>query len=160
MADIQETILPGIGVRYALALRGGSQIGIVTRHSGRRELAVYDRRDPDAVKASVELTIEESDALAEVLGGPRVVGIADSHGADVLGLSIDWVELPPDFVPGTVAARAPRKDTGVTVIAIQRGADATPAPGPDDLLEPGDRVALIGRPEAVVATAERLQSGS
>ncbi|MGH2814647.1 MAG: TrkA C-terminal domain-containing protein [Actinomycetota bacterium] len=47
--DIQETNLPGVGLRHDFTTRAGRQLGVVTHRTGRRDLLVYDREDPDAV---------------------------------------------------------------------------------------------------------------
>ena len=43
--DIQETNLPGVGLRHDTT-RAGRQLKVVTHRTGRRDLLVYDRDDP------------------------------------------------------------------------------------------------------------------
>ena len=64
--EIQETQLPGVGLRHDLSTRSGRQLGVVTHQTGRRDLIVYDMRDPDACQEVVHLTEDESDALADL----------------------------------------------------------------------------------------------
>ncbi len=68
--DLEETLLPGVGVRYRLRTSAGEVLGIVVRREGAAELAVYDRRDPDRARSVLRLQPDEVDALAEVLGAP------------------------------------------------------------------------------------------
>ena len=68
MSQIEETTLPGVGVRHDFLCRSGRRVGVVSHNTGRRDLVVYDDRDPDAVKASVELSAEEARTLADLLG--------------------------------------------------------------------------------------------
>ena len=157
MPEITETNLPGIGLRHEFGCSSGTRVGVVSRRSGRKELVLYDRRDPDAVKGSVDLTSDEAAALGELLGGSKIVSSLTQLMENVEGLAIDWVVLPPNFVPGRVAERAPRSETGVTVIAIVRDGDARPAPGPDELLQPGDTAVIVGTTECVARVARRLE---
>ncbi len=45
----------------------------MSHRTGRRDLVVYDTRDPDACSEVVKLATDEADALAELLGAPRIV---------------------------------------------------------------------------------------
>ena len=158
MPEISETNLPGIGLRHEFGCGSGTRVGVISRHSGRKELIVYDRRDPDAVKGSVDLSPSEAATLGEMLGGSKVVESIDRLSQTVEGLAIDWVELPPDFPTGTIAERAPRTRTGVTVVAVVRGEQARPAPGPDEELRGGDTAVIVGTTENVTALAAALVS--
>lgn len=156
MPEIEETHLPGIGVRHDFGCASGSRVGVVSRPSGRREVVFYDRRDPDAVKGSVDLSPEEANALGELLGGSRIVSSLTELKSEIEGLAIDWVELPGGFPTGTIAERAPRSRTGVTVVAVIREGTPTPAPGPDDELRAGDTAVIIGTVDGVAEVATLL----
>src|SRR5690242_3057021 len=104
MAEINESRLPGIGLCHDFGTDAGRRIGVVTRHSGLRELVVYDARDPDAVATSIELTVDESRTLAELLGGTRLGEQLRRTEQEVPGLSIDWLPLAPAFDARTIAA--------------------------------------------------------
>lgn len=41
MTEINETRLPGVGVRYDFASVGGDKVGVVSYHSGRRDVVIY-----------------------------------------------------------------------------------------------------------------------
>jgi len=60
--DLEETMLPGVGVRYELRTRSGQVLGIVVAREGGAEIAVYDRHDPDRATGLLRLTAEEADA--------------------------------------------------------------------------------------------------
>jgi TrkA domain protein len=158
MADITETRLPGVGTRFELACAGGRQVGVITRHSGRRELIVYDARDPDAVAATVELSADESRTLAELLGGGRITEQLRSAALAVEGLAIDWLTVPAGFTPRTIGATELRSQTGVSIIALVRGEVPIPAPGPETVVQPGDVAVVTGTAEGIAA-AERLLGG-
>ncbi len=71
--DIERVNLPGIGMRHAIMTERGRRIGVVSHHTGRRDLVVYDKDDPDSAVVSVALTGTEANALAELMGTARLV---------------------------------------------------------------------------------------
>lgn len=156
MPEIRETKLPGVGLLFEFTSRAGDRIGVIARHTGRRELVRFDEDDPDSVESRIELTESESAALAELLGGTRITAQLAALTAQVEGLFIDWLPLPPDFEPISIAATEMRTKTGSSVIAIVREGNAVPAPGPDDVLRPGDTVVLAGTKEGITQAAELL----
>jgi TrkA domain protein len=70
--DVNEVLLPGIGLRYEFTSAEGRRIGIVARREGDFEVVTYDRRDPDQSRLLLRLTAEEGDTVAEILGAPRI----------------------------------------------------------------------------------------
>jgi TrkA domain protein len=159
MPEIRETKLPGVGLEYDFRSDAGDHVGVVSRHSGRREVVVYDPDDPDAVATRIELTSGEAAALAELLGGTRITAQLAALSAEIEGLFVDWLPLPPDFSPITIADTEMRTRTGSSVIAVIREGRAIPAPGPDDELVAGDTVVLVGTKDGI-GEAGRLLGGS
>ena len=53
---MEQTALPGIGVRHDLVTSSGRTVGVVSHRNGRRDLLLYDVDDPDACLASIPLT--------------------------------------------------------------------------------------------------------
>lgn len=148
MTEIEETQLPGVGVRYAYALGGGEKLSVVHHHSGRIQLYVTEAQDPDSARQLVDLDEDDARVLAELLGTSRVVREIDRLQQSVAGLSIEWLELPEDTpVAGrTIGELEIRSTTGVTVVAVLRAGRTLPVPGPDFPLEAGDTVVVVGRP--------------
>jgi TrkA domain protein len=160
MPQIDETPLPGVGIRQDFGCRSGTRIGVITRTSGRRELLVYDASDPDAVRTSLELTAEESEALADLLGRGAPAQQVEHLSAGVIpGLAIDWVRVPLDQRPRSIAEMEVRTRTGASVVAIVRAGDPIPAPGPEAVIEPGDTVVLVGTPSGIEAATRLLETG-
>ncbi len=151
MADIEETQLPGVGVRYSFGMGGGSRLSVVHHHSGRIHLYVADVDDPDAARQLLDLDDDDARTLAELLGTSRVVREIDRLQQSVAGLSIEWLKLPGDTpVAGrTIGELEIRSTTGVTVVAVLRGGETLPVPGPDFALESGDTVVVVGRPDDI-----------
>ncbi|MGH3731584.1 MAG: potassium transporter TrkA, partial [Micromonosporaceae bacterium] len=71
--DVERTQLPGIGLRHVFTTARDRRVGVVSYRTGRRDLVVYERDDPDTAMVSVALTSEEANGLAELLGTTRVV---------------------------------------------------------------------------------------
>src|SRR2546422_4885436 len=71
--EVEEVRLPGVGLRHDFQTRSGRRVGVVSHRTGRRDLVIYDTRDPDACSEVVKLATEEADVLAELLGAPRIV---------------------------------------------------------------------------------------
>ena len=61
MVEIEQTALPGIGLRHEFTTRSGRRIGIVSHRTGRRDLVIYDPDDPDRACETVKLNDEEAD---------------------------------------------------------------------------------------------------
>lgn len=161
MPDIEETELPGVGVLHEFTVQGGRRVGVITRHSGRREFVVYDRSDPDAVASSVTFTAEESAAIAELFGGSRVSERVADVQRHIEGLAIDWLVLGPasSAVGQTIAALRVRAATGTSIVAVLRDGSAIPAPGPEFLLLAADTAVVVGTPEGIEVAARLLGAG-
>jgi TrkA domain protein len=144
--EFVETLLPGVGVRYELTTRAGQLLGIVVRREGSVELAVYDRRDPDQAREVLRLDPAEADAVAEVLGAPRVTQRFADLSREVPGLESARLVVPPGspFDGRPLGHTRARTLTGCSVVAVVRNADVVTAPGPDQQLRGGDVLVVIG----------------
>lgn len=158
MTTVRETPIPGLGIRYELDLESGRRIGVVAHRSGRRELVMYSQRDPDAVAAEMSFTPEECKVVADLLGGTRLLESLGHLQQRVEGLAIDWVPIPPTspFAGRTIGDAGVRTRTGVSIVAVIRGDDAFPAPGPDFGLAADDTVVVVGTPEGIAAATALL----
>jgi TrkA domain protein len=159
VAEIEETQLPGMGIRYEFRTSRGTRLGVVHHRTGRRELLVYDPNDPDTCREIIALDPDDSRTLAEVLGGSRVAEQLD-HLQKVEGLAIDWLPLPSNsrFVGGTIGDTEARTRTGVSIVAVIRGEEAFPAPGPGFGLQAGDTLLVVGTPRGIEALSVRLRA--
>ena len=140
--------LPGIGRRYEMTGTNGGRIIVIITHSGRR---MVHGLNPGVDQASaVELTDQQARKLGAILGGaffkPAVVEEVEAVFEDLL---IDWVALEPNS-PGadkSIAELEIRRTTGVTIIAIIRGAQVITAPQPSEIMRVGDRLVVVSRPQ-------------
>ncbi|MGI9125250.1 MAG: cation:proton antiporter regulatory subunit, partial [Mycobacterium sp.] len=71
--DVNETLLPGVGLRYEFNNADGDRIGVIAHRRGDFEVFVYAARDPDKARRVFRLTERESEVLAQILGAPRMV---------------------------------------------------------------------------------------
>ena len=162
MTDVRETRLPGVGVRYDFDATSGDRIGVLALRSGRREVFLYDPDDPDRVEATIHLDPDESRTLAEALGGGR---ISESVAAlqHIEGIAIDFVEVGQRSACAgrSIGDAGLRTRTGVSIVAIVRedGAATVPAPGPEEVLRPGDVAVAVGTTEGLARAFELLQKG-
>jgi TrkA domain protein len=146
MPEVSETQLPGVGVRHEFTTAAGERVAVVTHRTGRREIAVYDRGDPDASRPVLHLSPDDARTFAELLGASPVSEAVSAVQQQLEGLAIDWLTILPNsrFAGTTIADGAFRTRTGVSVVAIVRGSTTIPAPEPDQRLEAGDVAVAVG----------------
>ncbi|MCG5215383.1 cation:proton antiporter regulatory subunit [Streptosporangium sp. KLBMP 9127] len=159
--EIEQTALPGIGLKHEFTTRSGRRVGVISHRTGRRDLIIYDVSDPDRACESVKLNDEEADALVELLGAPRIVQRLNDLHREVEGL----VSLQLAIADGSPYAGRPMGDarvrtrTGASIVAIVRGAQVIASPTPDFTLAGDDVVVVVGSPESTSAVAEILAHG-
>lgn len=160
MPEIEETLLPGVGVRHEFTTGGGERVSVLTHRGGRRELAIYDRRDPDACVAVLHLDPDDTRSLSELLGGSQVQEAVQAVQQEIEGLAIEWVNVPDGsaFVGATIAEGGFRTRTGASIVAVLRGGATVPAPGPDHRFEAGDVVVAVGTPDGLAQLRNLLVS--
>jgi TrkA domain protein len=156
--ELEETMLPGVGVRYQLTTRAGEVLGIVVQREGGAEIAVYDRHDPDRARGLFRLTAEEADAIAEVLGAPRLTQRFADLSREVPGLESARFPIREGspFAGRTLGDTRARTLTGCSIVAIVRGADVVPSPSPDEELRAGDVLVAIGSDAGLEQLDRRL----
>ena len=161
MSQVNETRLPGVGVRYEFTTVEGQRVGVVHHRSGLRELLVYDEEDPDACRAVIRLEEADSRTLDELLGGSRVVEELQELQRRVHGLSTEWLPIVAHtpYAGKTIADTEARTRTGVSIVAVVRGDATFPSPTPDFQLEAGDIIAVVGTPRGIEDLVVLLRSG-
>ncbi|HEX9711707.1 MAG TPA: cation:proton antiporter regulatory subunit [Actinomycetota bacterium] len=160
-SEIQETALPGVGVRYEFTSSAGVRVAVVHHRSGRRELILFEPDDPDCVQRSVDLDEVDSRTLAEMLGASKVAEHLARLQQSVEGLAIDWLPIggSTPFAGRTIGDTQARSRTGVSIVAVLRGESASAAPGPEEELRPGDTLVVVGTARGIEQLAEILRSG-
>lgn len=156
MPEVSETRLPSIGSRFDFVTRGGVRVGVLARHSGRRDLLVYKRDDPDAVCSEVSLSEDEAQLLADLLGINSVTDRIAELTEVIPGLAMDWMPIPDDFRSRSIGETEMRLRTGASIIAVLRDSGSLAAPGSGDRIEPGDTVVMVGTAQGLEAAAALL----
>ena len=152
---ITSRVLPGVGVSQDVTVSDGRTIGVVTHRDGGHDIVVHDG---ERLQVSVTLTDDEADALAELLGAPKLVArlAALQHEADAL--LVEQVFVPPGspYAGRPLADTRGRAHTGASIVAVTRGGATQPSPGPDFVLEAGDLVLAVGTREGLDQTGRIL----
>ncbi|WP_432497423.1 MULTISPECIES: cation:proton antiporter regulatory subunit [Kineococcus] len=159
--DLEETKLPGVGLRHDFTTARGRRIGVISTRGGERELLVYSQDDPDACHSVVDLDADEAEVLAELLGQPRVVERLARLREQIEGLATEGVYVEPGspYEGRTLADAAIRTRTGASVVALVRDGEVIPSPVPSQRFQAGDKIVVVGTQEGVRATAEVLAKG-
>jgi len=77
-------------------------------------------------------------------------------------LDIEWLTLPPDapFVGQPIASSGIRERTGASIVALLSDGALLSNPGPDEVLESGQSVAILGTPEQRNAFRAWIHAGA
>lgn len=159
MTEIHEVKLPGVGVRYEFETSEGKRIGVISHRTGLREIYVPRPDDPDEFTRTLGLSPDDARTLAELLGATRVAEQLTELQQRIEGLVIDWLPVREDspYAGRTIGDAQIRSRTGVSVVAIVRGEDAVPAPGPEQQLSSGDYLVVVGTARGVEQVVELLR---
>ena len=159
--DIERVNLPGIGMRHSFTTERRRRLGVVSHHTGRRDLVVYDTDDPDTTIVSVALTGSEANALAELLGTARLVERLTELNRQVEGLVTEQIGVAEGspFAGRTLGDTAARTRTGASIVAVVRDRQVFASPRPDFRFEPGDVVVVVGTAEGTNGVARILTDG-
>jgi len=158
--NIEETPLPGIGVRRELRLASGRRVGVVTHRDGLTELILSRVDDPDACAASIPLSAEEAAALGSLLGSAQLIARLSAEQENVSGVTTHQILIRK----GSRYAGLPLGDTqmrtrtGTSIVALLRDDDVIGSPRPDEVLHVGDLVVIVGTDEGLAEAAAILQS--
>jgi TrkA domain protein len=158
---IEKVELPGVGTRHDVVTRTGRRIGVVSHRNGDRELALFDRDDPDASTDSIDLTDDEATALADVLGASLMLSQLAGIREQAAGLFTEQIRIPAGspYAGGVLGDTKARTRTSSSIVAIIRGKDVIPSPAPSTPLEAGDTIIGVGTRSGLDALAALLSDG-
>ena len=159
--DVTEVKLPGVGLRYEFDLAHGDRIGIVARRSGDFEFVLYGPDDPDQARPVFRLTEDEAEALAQILGAPRIAERFADLTREVPGLRAGRVEIRPDspYAARPLGDTKARTRTGASIVAIVRDEDVLASPGPEEILHGGDVLVVIGTDDGIAGVETIVDKG-
>lgn len=161
MGEIREAKLPGVGIRYEFETEEGKRVEIVSHRSGRREIYIANPADPDEFTRVLSLSPSDARTLTELLGASRIAEQLSELQQQIEGLVIDWLPVREDspYAGKTIGDAGIRTRTGVSVVALVRGAEAVPAPGPEETMQAGDYLVVVGTGRGIEGLVELLHRG-
>lgn len=159
MVKVNETNLPGVGVRFEFTTESDERVGVLLHRGGRREIIVYDENDPDTCRTVMHLNVEETQVMGELLGASRISEVVTGVQQEIEGLSIDWLTVPESspFVGRSLGDGMFRTTTGVSIVAVVRDSETHPAPGPGFVFAGGDVAVAVGTPPGIDDVRVMLQ---
>ncbi|MGG5170609.1 cation:proton antiporter regulatory subunit [Pseudarthrobacter sp. J1738] len=159
--NVEETELPGLGLRKDFMTASGRRIGVVLHRDGLTEFIVSTWDDPDTCQASIPLTSAEALALGQMLGGQGIVNQLTEEHRDVPGIETRQFSIGQDspFLGKAMGAASIRTRSGVSIVAIMREGEVIPSPGPDVELRKGDLLVAVGTLQGLEAAAAILRNG-
>lgn len=158
MAEVQETKLPGVGVRHEFDTDTGERVGVIVHRDGRREMVVYDRNDRDACSTVVVLSASDTRTMAELLGASQVTEAVAAVQQNIDGLAIEWIALTDSSpaISTTIREGEYRTRTGASIVAVIRGDQSVPAPDPEFDFRIGDTAVAVGTTEGLALLRGQL----
>lgn len=159
--DVNETLLPGVGLRYEFNNADGDRIGVIAHRRGDFEVFVYAASDPDKARRVFRLNDRESEVLAQILGAPRMVESYADLTKEVPGLEAGQVRIGPrsPFGGRPLGDTRARTRTGASIVAIVRDDEVLASPGPGQVLQPGDVLVVIGTADGIAAVRHLVEQG-
>jgi TrkA domain protein len=159
--DVERTDLPGIGIRHEFRTARGQYAAVISHHTGRRDIVVYDRQDPDTALATLVLTADEASGVAEFLGTARIVERLAQLQKHATSLVTSQVPLTPGspYDGRLLGDTRARTRTGASIVAVIRDSEVIVSPRPDFRFQAGDRVVAVGTDEGTAAVADILAYG-
>jgi TrkA domain protein len=159
--DVKEVLLPGVGLRFEFENRDGDRIGVVARRTGEFEIVVYPKHDPDQAQQVFRLTDDEAEALAQILGAPRIAERFADLTREVPGLRAGQVVIRPGgaFVDRPLGDTRARTRTGASIVAIVRDDEVIASPGPSETLRAGDVLVVIGTDDGIAGVEDIVAQG-
>jgi TrkA domain protein len=160
--DVKETLLPGVGLRYEFNNADGERLSVIAHRKGDFEVFLCTTpADPDKARKLFRLSEREADALAQILGAPRMVESYADLTKEVPGLSAGQVPVPPTsrYASRPLGDTKARTLTGASIVAIVRGDQVMASPGPDEFIEPHDVLVVIGTDDGIAGVRQLIDQG-
>lgn len=159
--DVKEVLLPGVGLRFEFTSQKGDRIGIIARRGGDFDVVVYGPDDPDQARPVLHLADDEAEAVAQILGAPRIAERFTELSREVPGLETGQVRIVPGspFVNHPLGDTRARTRTGASIVAIVRNDEVLASPGPAEMLQARDVLIVIGTEDGIAAVEQIIDKG-
>jgi TrkA domain protein len=124
----------------------GRRVGVVSHRNGRRDLVLYSVDDPDACVASIPLTDDEAEALADFLGASLMLSQLAGLRQQAAGLYTEQVPIQASspYVGRRLGDTRIRTRTSASIVAVLREREVIPSPQPSFVFAAGDVVVVVG----------------
>ncbi|GAA1336006.1 cation:proton antiporter regulatory subunit [Arthrobacter roseus] len=155
---VDETPLPGIGIRKEITTAAGRRIGVLSLRDGDMALIVSREDDPDGCLASMPLTSDEAATLGNLLGARQLVAQLTKEHRDLPGVNTRQflIAKGSPFDGRKLGDTQLRTKTGVSVVAVLSAGQVQPSPTPDFGFAAGDLVVAVGTSEGLDKAANIL----
>jgi len=160
--DVKETLLPGVGLRYEFNNADGDRISVIAHRKGDFEMFLCTTpADPDKARKLFRLTDREAEALAQILGAPRMVESYADLTKEIPGLDAGQVGIGPHspYAGRPLGDAKARTRTGASIVAIVRGDQVIASPGPGEILQAHDVLVVIGTADGIAAVRHLIDQG-
>lgn len=158
--SVYETDIPGVGRKFELELTGDLRVVIIVHHDGRCELYRRDGPDADGEKI-LDLTGDQATKIGSILEGAYFESVdIDALTVPLGDAIIEWVEIGDESeLAGTSLGESDlRAETGVSIIAVQRGENTVSNPDSEFEIEAGDLLVSIGTRKEQAALKTFIQT--
>lgn len=157
---VYEADIPGVGRKFEVDVDDGARAVVIIHHDGRRE--VFRRPDPEADSEKLmDLSAAQARRVGSILSGAYFESVPTEDLTVPLGEAIiEWVDVGErsPLAGDTLGEAHVRRETGASVIAIQRGEQTIANPDSDTTIEAGDILVTLGTREEQAAV-EALVAG-
>jgi TrkA domain protein len=119
------------------------------------------RDDPDQAQPIFHFTDEEADAVAQILGAPRIAERFTELTREVPGIEAGQVHIRPGspFADRPLGDTHARTRTGASIVAIVRDDEVLASPGPADLLRADDVLVVVGTETGIADVVQLVNKG-
>ncbi|WP_324663689.1 cation:proton antiporter regulatory subunit [Haloarcula sediminis] len=146
---VYETDVPGVGKKFEVEIGGDERLVVLLHHDGKRE--IFRKSDPDAdAERLFTLNGRLAREVGAILQGAYFQPVETDEVEVPLGDAlIEWLDVAEDseLVGQTLGDANLRQRMGVSIIAIQRGSEPVPNPGPEETITAGDTLITLGARE-------------
>lgn len=161
---VYESELPGVGHQYEIEIDDDERLIVLIHHNGRRDIYHRPGENEDSVPVA-SLSGKQARQLGSILEGAYFQPVEVDHLEVPLGGAIiEWVTVEPDspLAAQTLREADIRRQTGVSIIAIQRDEETIANPDPDRTITPGDVIVALGtrNEQAMLTKLIQPDSGS
>jgi TrkA domain protein len=143
---VYETDVPGVGRKFEYELDGDDRLVVLIHHDGKRE--VFRRRSAEADSEKLfELSDRQAREFGTLLEGAYFQPVDLDRIQVPLGDEIiQWHDVPSDssLVGQTLSDCGIRRETGTSILAVQRDDETVANPDPDFEFEASDVVVALG----------------